>query len=113
MEERHRIARDLLRELAPQVKSENHLVIQLVRILGASREENLLPLLGSLVGHPARFIREEAITQLGRILSAKAAPFLLQAMKDEDPTLREGARKALERLDTYLQVKRRWEERAK
>lgn len=81
----------------------------LLSSLGRYREERYLPIFQEYLSHRDDEVRSQAIEAIGKTFSPKAAPLLIEALKDEANA--ETAREYLVRIDEYIQEKIKWQKR--
>jgi len=81
----------------------------LIASLGEYREESYLPIYQKYLSNRDDNVRYAAVKAIGQTFSPKAAPLLIEALKDEAHAGL--ARQYLVRIDEYIQEKIKWQKR--
>jgi HEAT repeats len=108
-DERRTVLNSLLGKGAKGVSSNNKMV--LLKVLGDFKDPSYLSIYEYYLADPQDPVRGEAIMSIGRTFSPKAAPLLLEALKDDFEDNSTMAKSYLMRIDEYLQEKAKWTER--
>ena len=85
--------------------------IVLLGVLGDFKDPQYLPIYSLYLGDSKPEVRRHAILSIGRTFSPKAAPLLLEALKDDIAMNTSEAKAYLERIDEYLQARAKWTQR--
>ncbi len=106
-EERTRVLTGLLTKLPQGL--DDRLTSLLIERLGDNKDERHLTVFAPYMEDRSHRVRLAAVEAIGKTFSPKAAPYLLEAFKD-DRTI-QMARAYLRKIDEYLQEKAKWEKR--
>lgn len=82
----------------------------IVQVLGAEKNGDLAEAIARVGRHPRPEVRTQAADALGNTFSKEAVVFLIDWLRDEDPTVRQRANERLADIATYFEAKEKWSE---